>query len=110
MADIRTPQAVVTRQTAAGGRVLLVGDHHQLPEVGAGGGFGAAVAHAAGIAELTVNRRQRHPWEQAALGELRNGSVAQAAATGKELGPPRIAQPIYLGLRVSEGGLEPPPG
>ena len=78
MADIRTLEAVVTRQVAAGGRVLLVGDHHQLPEVGAGGGFAAATAHAGCVAELTVNRRQRQPWEQDALAELRDGTVARA--------------------------------
>ncbi len=60
MADIRTLEAVVTRQVAAGGRVLLVGDHHQLPEIGAGGGFAYAADHAPCVAELTVNRRQRH--------------------------------------------------
>lgn len=31
MADIRTLEAVTSRQVEAGGRVLLVGDHHQLP-------------------------------------------------------------------------------
>ncbi|MBU3688394.1 MAG: hypothetical protein B7C54_11700 [Acidimicrobiales bacterium mtb01] len=78
MADIRTLQAAVTRQVAAGGRVLLVGDHHQLPEVGAGGGFAYAAAHSSAVAELTVNRRQRHEWEQAALEQIRTGSVARA--------------------------------
>ena len=33
MAGIRDLEAVVTRTVAAGGRVLLVGDHRQLPEV-----------------------------------------------------------------------------
>ncbi len=78
MADIRTLQSVVTRQVAAGGRVLLVGDHHQLPEVGAGGGFAYAATHSPTVAELTVNRRQRHQWEQIALEQLRSGSVARA--------------------------------
>ena len=78
MADIRTLESAVTRQVAAGGRVLLVGDHHQLPEVGAGGGFAYAAAHSPTVAELTVNRRQRHEWEQAALDQLRTGSVAHA--------------------------------
>jgi conjugative relaxase-like TrwC/TraI family protein len=80
MADIRTLEAVVSRQVGAEGRVLLAGDHHQLPEVGAGGGFAAAVARAGCVAELTVNRRQRHTWEQDALAELRHGSVAGAVA------------------------------
>ncbi len=74
MADVRTLEAVVTKQLAAGGRVLLVGDHRQLPEVGAGGGFAYAATHAPVVAELTVNRRQRQPWEQAALAELRSGT------------------------------------
>ncbi|MEK7426218.1 MAG: AAA family ATPase, partial [Actinomycetota bacterium] len=78
MADIRTLEHVVTRQLAAGGRVLLVGDHHQLPEVGAGGGFAHAATHAHTIAQLHINRRQRQPWEQAALTELRDGNVAHA--------------------------------
>jgi conjugative relaxase-like TrwC/TraI family protein len=78
MADIRTLEAVVTRHVAAGGRVLLVGDHHQLPEVGAGGGFAAATVHAGCVTELSVNRRQHQPWEQTALAQLRNGSVAHA--------------------------------
>jgi conjugative relaxase-like TrwC/TraI family protein len=78
MADVRTLEAVVTGQVAAGGRVLLVGDHHQLPEVGAGGGFAAATVQAGRVAELSVNRRQRQEWEQAALADLRDGSVARA--------------------------------
>ncbi len=78
MADVRTLEAVVTGQVAAGGRVLLAGDHHQLPEVGAGGGFAAATVQAGCVAELSVNRRQRQPWEQAALTDLRDGSVARA--------------------------------
>lgn len=78
MADIRTLEQAVTRQIAAGGRVVLVGDHHQLPEVGAGGGFAYAAAHASTVATLHVNRRQRAEWEQHALTELRNGHVPSA--------------------------------
>lgn len=78
MADIRTLQAVVDRQLDAGGRVLLVGDHHQLPEIGAGGGFEHAAHHGHCVAELTVNRRQHQPWEQAALDQLRRGCVGDA--------------------------------
>jgi ATP-dependent exoDNAse (exonuclease V) alpha subunit len=78
MADIRTRDAIVTHQVVGGGRVLLVGDHHQLPEVAAGGGFAAGTIHAGCVVELTVNRRQRQSWEQAALADLRDGSVACA--------------------------------
>ena len=78
MADIRTLTHVVTNHIKTGGRVLLAGDHHQLPEIGAGGGFAYAARHATTIAELTINRRQRNPWEQGALTQLRDGDVATA--------------------------------
>lgn len=78
MADIRTLTNAVTRHVAAGGRVILSGDHHQLPEIGAGGGFSYAAHNAHTVAELTVNRRQHEPWEQSALADLRNGDVAAA--------------------------------
>ncbi|MGE3446683.1 MAG: MobF family relaxase [Microbacteriaceae bacterium] len=79
MAGIRDLQRVVGPVVAAGGRVLLVGDHHQLPEVSAGGGFAAlATDPTVTVAELTVNHRQEHPWEVEALAELRNGHVARA--------------------------------
>ena len=73
---------VVAAARAAGAKVILVGDHHQLPEVAAGGAFAAAVTATAGYtAELTVNRRQTRPWEIAALDQLRHGDVADAFAT-----------------------------
>jgi conjugative relaxase-like TrwC/TraI family protein len=78
MADLRTLEAAVTTQLAAGGRVLLVGDHRQLPEIGAGGGFAYAADHAGCVAELTVNRRQHAAWEHDALRHLRDGSVPTA--------------------------------
>jgi hypothetical protein len=80
MADIRTLETTVSRQITAGGRVLLVGDHHQLPEIGAGGGLEHAARHAACVTELSVNRRQQQAWERNALTELRAGRVAVAAA------------------------------
>jgi conjugative relaxase-like TrwC/TraI family protein len=80
MADIRTLENVVSRQVAVGGRVLLVGDHHQLPEIGAGGGLEHAARYGRCVAELTVNRRQHEAWEQRALTELRDGRVAVAVA------------------------------
>ena len=79
MADVRLVERLTTHVTDAGGRVILVGDHHQLPEIDAGGGFEAASQRSATVAELTVNRRQSEPWEQQALAQLRNGSVPAAA-------------------------------
>ncbi|CAB4568940.1 unannotated protein [freshwater metagenome] len=78
MADLRILEAAVSRHVGHGGRVILVGDHRQLPEVGAGGGFAHAATHARTVAELTVNRRQDEAWEQDALGELRAGRVRTA--------------------------------
>ena len=70
---------VVTTARQAGAKVILVGDHHQLPEITAGGGFAAAVAaNGRAIAELTTNRRQHHQWERDALDELRAGDVPAA--------------------------------
>ena len=73
---------IITAARTAGAKVILVGDHHQLPEIAAGGGFAAAV-NAAGtyLAELTVNRRQTEPWEIDALDQLRHGHVPTAFHT-----------------------------
>ncbi len=78
MAATTDLQPLVSRTVDAGGRVVLVGDHHQLPEVTAGGGLAAAVGTVGTVAELTINRRQQQPWERAALAELRAGSVPNA--------------------------------
>ena len=81
MAGIRELEAAVGAVARAGGRVLLVGDHHQLPEVTAGGGFAAlATDPARTVAQLTVNRRQQQAWEVTALAQLRDGHVPAAVA------------------------------
>jgi conjugative relaxase-like TrwC/TraI family protein len=58
-------------------KVVLVGDHRQLPEINAGGAF-AALTAVVPTSELSGNRRQIQQWERAALGELRAGSVPAA--------------------------------
>ena len=79
MAGIRELETAISTVLAAGGRVVLVGDHHQLPEVTAGGGFSALATNPeTTVAELTVNRRQHQPWEIAALAQLRDGHVPAA--------------------------------
>ena len=73
--------SIVTTARRAGAKVILVGDHHQLPEISAGGGFRAAVDLLGGdVCELTVNRRVTEPWEVDALDELRCGHIATAWA------------------------------
>ena len=87
MAGLRDLARVIDQVTRVGAKVVLVGDHHQLPEVAAGGGFRAALDTLGGrVAELTVNRRQQHEWEQAALDQLRHGDVATAFAAYQQHG------------------------
>ncbi len=82
MAAVRDLARVVDQVTRVGAKLVLVGDHHQLPEVAAGGGFRAALDVLGDrVAELTVNRRQHAPWEQAALDQLRHGDITAAFAT-----------------------------
>ncbi len=61
----------------AGGKLVIVGDPKQLPEIDAGGLF-ALLARRIGHAELTENRRQRHRTERQAARELRSGEVERA--------------------------------
>lgn len=87
MAGTRDLAQVIDHSTAARAKVILVGDHHQLPEVAAGGTFRAAIDLLGDrAAELRVNRRQQEPWEQAALDHLRNGDVATAFAAYRDHG------------------------
>jgi ATP-dependent exoDNAse (exonuclease V) alpha subunit len=62
---------------AADAKLVLVGDHHQLPELTAGGAF-RALASTLDATELQQNRRQVEHWERGALDQLRNGSASQA--------------------------------
>lgn len=58
---------------------MLVGDPRQLPEIDCGGllrGLGERLDPI----RLTANRRQREPWERAALAKLREGEVDTALA------------------------------
>ncbi len=58
-------------------KVVLVGDHRQLPEIGAGGAF-AALAEELGAVTLVRNRRQVGAWERKALAALRDGNPDEA--------------------------------
>jgi conjugative relaxase-like TrwC/TraI family protein len=63
--------------TTAHAKLVLVGDHRQLPELAAGGAF-RALAHRLEAIELSINRRQTSCWERAALDELRAGEPTLA--------------------------------
>jgi hypothetical protein len=73
--------ALTARIEAAGAKLVLVGDHHQLGAVGPGGALAALVRrHPDVVHQLTENRRQHDPAERRTLAELRDGWVAEAVA------------------------------
>jgi conjugative relaxase-like TrwC/TraI family protein len=71
---------------SASGKLVLVGDHRQLPELEAGGVFRGLV-HRGLAVELRGNVRQKHVWEREALEQLRHGrgeeAIAQYDARGR---------------------------
>jgi conjugative relaxase-like TrwC/TraI family protein len=64
---------------SAGAKVALVGDHHQLPEIDAGGSFAGIHTRLQG-GRLVENRRQIELWERHALAQLRDGDADTAFA------------------------------
>ena len=85
MVGTRTIARIFAHAEHAKARVVLVGDPRQLTEIEAGGRF-AAIARARPPIGLTVNRRQREPWERVALDELRDGNITNAIAAYHEHG------------------------
>jgi conjugative relaxase-like TrwC/TraI family protein len=74
MVDTRRLGQLLSHAQRAGAKVVLVGDHHQLPAVEAGGAFAALVTRGQGrLTELARNRRQRELWERDTLERLRRG-------------------------------------
>ena len=67
------------------GKLVLVGDHRQLPELQAGGSF-RALARGPDAIRLEENRRQSEPWERRAVEHLRNGRAEAALALYDERG------------------------
>jgi conjugative relaxase-like TrwC/TraI family protein len=85
MVGSRTLALLAQLAEQAGAKLVLAGDHHQLPEIDAGGGF-RMLAEALDASHLNENRRQVARWERAALAELRAGSVPAALASYAEHG------------------------
>jgi len=79
MVGTRTYGELLEHAAHAQAKVVLVGDHRQLPEIDAGGVFRGLLARG-GAVELTENRRQREGWERDALAALREGATAPALA------------------------------
>jgi len=79
MVGTRTYGELLGHAARGQAKVVLVGDHRQLPEIDAGGVFRGLIARG-GTIELTENRRQRQEWERDALAALREGAAAPALA------------------------------
>ena len=77
MVGTRHLAALVERVSSLRGKVVLVGDHRQLPELEAGGVFRGLVHRGVGV-ELQENRRQVEAWERGALDDLRDGRAGEA--------------------------------
>lgn len=68
---------LLDRVERVGGKLVLAGDHRQLPELEAGGVFRGLVNRSLAI-ELRGNVRQIHAWEREALDHLRDGRARAA--------------------------------
>ena len=80
-----------TSSKRAEGKLILIGDDRQLPEIEAGGLFRALATRLPAV-ELTDNIRQQHPWERNALTQLRHGSVDQAIQAYRQRGRVNVGQ------------------
>jgi ATP-dependent exoDNAse (exonuclease V) alpha subunit len=80
--DLRELLEHVVRADA---KLVLVGDHRQLPAIQAGGAF-VGLARRLGPIELQENRRQTAGWERDALDMLREGRGREAIQTYAENG------------------------
>jgi conjugative relaxase-like TrwC/TraI family protein len=79
MVGTRQLARLLDHAQAAGTKVVLVGDHHQLAEIDAGGAFASLSVYLDAV-KLTENRRQHETWERDALAELRHGNPDVALA------------------------------
>lgn len=77
MVGTRTLHQLLRHSTRAGAKLVLIGDHRQLPEIDAGGLF-RELAETTDAIHLTTNRRQRDPAERAAVDALRVGDRVAA--------------------------------
>ena len=74
LAGTLTLDQLATQASAAGAKLLLVGDHRQLSSVDAGGAFGLLATQTNAV-ELTSLWRFDHAWEAAAGQQLRVGDT-----------------------------------
>ncbi len=79
MVGTRALAELIRHARRAQTKVVLVGDHRQLPEIQAGGLF-AKLAHEPAAIHLVENHRQHDKHERGALAALRSGRVGDAIA------------------------------
>ena len=77
MLGTRAFAELVARIDAARGKLVVVGDTHQLPAIEAGGVLGGLATRLPAI-ELLDNRRQNERWEREAVELIRNGDADRA--------------------------------
>ncbi len=77
LVNTRAAARLIRHIDAADGKLVLVGDPYQLPEIGAGGLFGT-LANRAETIRLAGNQRQQERWERDALQRLRDGDPVTA--------------------------------
>jgi conjugative relaxase-like TrwC/TraI family protein len=85
MVGTRTLAPLVSRVVDAGGKVVLVGDPRQLPEITAGGLLRAMEGNEL-VLTLSENRRHADETERRALHELRSGDPRRALAILRDHG------------------------
>ncbi len=100
MVGTRQLARLVEHASTRGAKVVLVGDPRQLPEIDAGGVL-AGLAKTVPVLSLSENRRQREPWERAALNQFRSGSVENALAAFESHGRiERVATLVNVRERI----------
>ncbi|MDP9383885.1 MAG: relaxase domain-containing protein [Actinomycetota bacterium] len=85
MVGTRDLAALAAAADRAHAKLVLVGDDRQLPEIHAGGAF-SALGRELHALELTEVRRQREPWDRAALDDLRAGRIEEWARAYRDRG------------------------
>jgi hypothetical protein len=85
MLGTRDLDELAQHTTHAGAKLVLVGDHAQLPEIEAGGAF-AALAARCGAIRLDQNRRQEREVDRRLLELWRDGRLSEALTIALESG------------------------
>jgi conjugative relaxase-like TrwC/TraI family protein len=90
MADTKRLAALAEATARAQSKLVLVGDHAQLPAIGAGGMF-AELQGKVPTAEVSEVHRARHAWEREAWQQVRAGEAHRALASYQAHGRLHIA-------------------